>query len=101
MKRSTAFIATCLGFIMASCTNTSDSTFVDGVTEALADEGKVNLELLEWTREPQSFNVNGDTLTITTSPHTDLWQRTYYHFRNDNAPVLQMKTREQYFSFVV
>ena len=25
-----------------------------------------------------------------------LWQRTYYHFRNDNAPVLQMRTREMY-----
>lgn len=34
-------------------------------------------------------------------PHTDLWQRTYYHFRNDNAPVLQMSTEEQFFSFVV
>ena len=26
---------------------------------------------------------------------------TYYHFRNDNAPVLQMETEEKYFSFVV
>lgn len=101
MKRSTAFFATCLSFIMASCTDTSESTFVDGVTEALNNQGKVNIELLEWTREPQGFNVNGDTVTITTAPHTDLWQRTYYHFRNDNAPVLQMKTREKYFSFVV
>lgn len=24
-----------------------------------------------------------------------------YHFRNDNAPVLQMTTNEKYFSFVV
>ncbi len=32
-----------------------------------------------------------------TKPHTDLWQRTYYHFRNDNAPVLQMETDERYF----
>ena len=36
-----------------------------------------------------------------TEPHTDLWQRTYYHFRNDNAPVLQMETGERFFSFVV
>ena len=35
------------------------------------------------------------------SRHTDLWQRTYYHFRNDNAPVLQMETEEKYFSFIV
>ncbi len=32
---------------------------------------------------------------------TDLWQRTYYHFQNDNAPVMQMETDEKYFSFVV
>lgn len=25
----------------------------------------------------------------------------YYHFRNDNAPVLQLETEEEYFSFVV
>ena len=34
-------------------------------------------------------------------PGTDLWQRTYYHFRNDNAPVFQMETEDKYFSFVV
>ena len=83
MKRSIVFFATCLSLFMSSCTNTSESSFVDGVTEALNNEGRINMELLEWTRQPQSFNVNADTLTITTSPHTDLWQRTYYHFRND------------------
>ena len=50
MKRSTAFIATCLSFIMASCTNTSEGSFVDGVADALINDGKVNIELLEWTR---------------------------------------------------
>ena len=45
--------------------------------------------------------MKGDTIVITTAPHTDLWQRTYYHFQNDNAPVLQMQTREKFFSFVV
>ena len=40
-------------------------------------------------------------ITVTTLPHTDLWQRTYYHFRNDNAPVFQMETEEKFFSFVV
>ena len=40
-------------------------------------------------------------IEMITEPVTDLWQRTYYGFRNDNAPVLQMKTSELYFSFVV
>lgn len=56
---------------------------------------------LRWTREPLKWEINDDTIRITTKPHTDLWQRTYYHFRNDNAPVLQMTTDERYFSFVV
>ena len=56
---------------------------------------------LRWTREPMNWEMNDDTIRITTKPHTDLWQRTYYHFRNDNAPVLQMTTDERYFSFVV
>ena len=55
----------------------------------------------QWTREPEHFTVSDDKVEIITKPHTDLWQRTYYHFRNDNAPVFQMKTDEQFFSFVV
>ena len=54
-----------------------------------------------WTREPKDYVIGSDRIEITTAPHTDLWQRTYYHFRNDNAPVLQMETDERYFSFVV
>ena len=54
-----------------------------------------------WTREPAAFTVSEDKIEITTRPHTDLWQRTYYHFRNDNAPVFQMETEEKFFSFVV
>lgn len=56
---------------------------------------------LRWTREPKSFTIDNNQIEIITSPYTDLWQRTYYHFRNDNAPVLQMDTEEQFFSFIV
>ena len=56
---------------------------------------------LVWTRAPKHFTIGPDTITITTEPHTDLWQRTYYGFRNDNAPVLQMETNEEFFSFTV
>lgn len=62
---------------------------------------KIDTKLLEWIREPEKYEITGDRVEITTEPHTDLWQRTYYHFRNDNAPVLQMETEEKYFSFVV
>ncbi len=56
---------------------------------------------MKWTREPANYTIYPDRLEIITEPHTDLWQRTYYHFRNDNAPVLQLETEEQYFSFTV
>ena len=56
---------------------------------------------LKWTREPEQYRINDDFIEIVTQPHTDLWQRTYYHFRNDNAPVLQMETDDKYFSFIV
>lgn len=62
---------------------------------------KLNLQEMKWTREPKSYKVFSDKIEIVTEPHTDLWQRTYYHFRNDNAPVLQISTDEQYFSFIV
>ena len=75
--------------------------FVDNVKVALSDSGHINLDNLQWTREPAACEIKNDTIRITTAPKTDLWQRTYYHFQNDNAPVLQMKTREKFFSFVV
>ncbi len=56
---------------------------------------------LFWTRKPEIVTVAQEMVEIVTEPHTDLWQRTYYGFRNDNAPVLQMTTDEKFFSFVV
>ena len=60
-----------------------------------------NVNKLVWTRAPKDCSINEDEIRIITEPCTDLWQRTYYGFRNDNAPVLQMATKEKYFSFVV
>lgn len=61
----------------------------------------MNLKEFRWTREPESYKIDEDSIEIVTRPHTDLWQRTYYHFQNDNAPVLQIETDKKYFSFVV
>lgn len=61
----------------------------------------MNLKEFRWTREPESYKIDEDRIEIVTRPHTDLWQRTYYHFQNDNAPVLQIETDKKYFSFVV
>lgn len=61
----------------------------------------INTSELKWTRAPKQYTITEDKVEMITEPHTDLWQRTYYHFQNDNAPVLQMETEEKYFSFVV
>ena len=55
---------------------------------------------MKWTREPLDYRIEPNRIEMTTAPHTDLWQRTYYHFRNDNAPVLQYETEKKYFSFI-
>ena len=52
----------------------------------------MNVNEFVWTRKPAGYSIGEDRVTITTEPFTDLWQRTYYHFRNDNALVLQMET---------
>ena len=61
----------------------------------------MGLSDFSWTREPAAWSARDGALEVTTLPHTDLWQRTYYHFRNDNAPVFQARTDERYFSFTV
>lgn len=62
---------------------------------------KFDVKKLEWIRKPKQYSINEDKIIIVTEPKTDLWQRTYYGFQNDNAPVLQIKSNENYFSFVV
>lgn len=61
----------------------------------------MDIKKFKWTREPKEYKISENRIEIVTNPYTDLWQRTYYHFRNDNAPVFQMETDEKYFSFVV
>ncbi len=61
----------------------------------------MNLKEFKWLRQPADFKISNDKIEITTKPFTDLWQRTYYNFRNDNAPVFQTETDEKFFSFTV
>ena len=61
----------------------------------------MNIKDFKWTREPDDYTLTDDKIEIITQLGTDLWQRTYYHFRNDNAPVLQIETEERFFSFIV
>ncbi len=47
------------------------------------------------------INIGNNTIEFTTKPYTDLWQNTYYGFQHDNAPFVQIKISEKYFSFTV
>ena len=62
---------------------------------------KIDASKWTWTRAPKACRIGEDEIVVVTEPGTDLWQRTYYGFQNDNAPVLQMTTDERYFSFTV
>lgn len=88
---------------LISCSEKSESKAPETVTTQSTDTimkqfVKENLYL---TREPSQSTISDSLITITTDPKTDLWQRTYYGFQNDNAPVLQMKTSKKFFTFTV
>ena len=71
------------------------------ITIGIWRDNEMNIKDFKWTREPDDYTLTDDKIEIITQPGTDLWQRTYYHFRNDNAPVLQIETEEKFFSFIV
>lgn len=54
-----------------------------------------------WIRKPKHYSIKENTLSICTEARTDLWQRTYYGFRNDNAPLFVTQSEKGYFSFTV
>ncbi|HEX3077750.1 MAG TPA: DUF1349 domain-containing protein [Lachnospiraceae bacterium] len=62
---------------------------------------KFDKQSLFWIHEPKNYLIEEDRIEIITEPDTDYWQRTYYGFRNDNAPTLLVETDEKFFSFVV
>ena len=86
--------------LMTSCGGNNNGKSQENVEQNIKVM-TLNIDNFKWTRQPESCIIKGDTIEVVTKPGTDLWQRTYYHFRNDNAPVFQMETEEKFFSFVV
>ena len=58
----------------------------------------VDFTKASWLFEPKAYEVTSSRVTITTEPETDFWQRSYYGFRNDNAPSLLLESSDN-FSF--
>ena len=60
----------------------------------------VNLSAAEWMNPPSRFELSENSVVLTTDPNTDFWQRSYYGFRNDNAPALLLESGDN-FTFAV
>jgi len=66
--------------------------------KAQREPNLINFNKSKWINKPTKYELNENSISITTEPETDLWQRSYYGFRNDNAPSLQVDT-DQNFTF--
>lgn len=53
----------------------------------------IDFSTAKWLNQPKSFEITDRSVEITTEPNTDLWQRSYYGFRNDNAPALLLESQ--------
>ena len=60
----------------------------------------VDFTTAKWINKPKIFEITDQLVKITTEPNTDLWQRSYYGFRNDNAPALLIES-DNNFTFTV
>jgi regulation of enolase protein 1 (concanavalin A-like superfamily) len=54
---------------------------------------KIDFTTARWLYPPKSFEITDKSVRITTDPATDFWQRSYYGFRNDNAPSLLLESQ--------
>ncbi len=53
-----------------------------------------------WLNQPKVADIAHRSVRITAEPDTDFWQRSYYGFRNDNAPALLLEHGDN-FTFTV
>lgn len=44
------------------------------------------LEKMNWFNEPENWEINGRTLTMDVTPHSDYWRISHYGFTVDDAP---------------
>ena len=56
----------------------------------------LNLHQGKWLNPPSTSHITDSSIALTTDPHTDFWQRSYYGFRNDNAPAYLFESGENF-----
>lgn len=47
-----------------------------------------SLEKMQWFNEPELWEINGNSLSMSVTPHTDYWRISHYGFTVDDAPFL-------------
>ena len=47
-----------------------------------------SLEKMQWFNEPERWEINGNSLSMSVTPHTDYWRISHYGFTVDDAPFL-------------
>jgi uncharacterized protein len=57
---------------------------------------KLDFSGAKWLNQPRQFEIADRSVKIVTEPNTDLWQRSYYGFRNDNAHALQVESGDNF-----
>ena len=51
---------------------------------------------LRWLHEPDSWEIEGQTLRLRPDAQSDFWQRTHYGFENDNGHFLYLETASDF-----
>lgn len=46
------------------------------------------LDRMQWFNEPESWTIEGNTLTMDVTPQSDYWRISHYGFTVDDAPFL-------------
>jgi hypothetical protein len=57
---------------------------------------EIDFRQAQWLNPPKTSRVTAEAVTLITDPGTDFWQRSYYGFRNDNAPALLLESRANF-----
>lgn len=50
----------------------------------------------QWINAPKQYKISPEFVWLKTEPGTDFWQRSYYGFRNDNAPALLLESNANF-----
>ncbi len=57
----------------------------------MIEKRALDFSAARWLNAPNHYEISPGFVSLKTDPETDFWQRSYYGFRNDNAPALLLE----------